>query len=311
VHPGLFDLAIDSYPPAALVTLFDQALDGDLVEAISISLQRQKLVEAVVIQRRYLPKSPSEVKFGTLPGEHVVTENGTKYAVALGNAQNTGLFLDMAEGRRWLKENANGKRVLNLFAFTCSLSVAALAGGASHVVNVDMAKGPLSMGRLSHRLNGIEMSRVEFFSYNVLKSWNRMKSKGPFDIVIIDPPSFQKGSFVASRDYAKVVRKLPGLLPPTGGLVLAALNSPKLGPRFITDLFSTEYPEASTEASNSSDCNTESKMLGRIANPDVFADITPDAGLKLLLFSMGPLGTNRSTKLEPTYSLPIEEDECI
>jgi 23S rRNA (cytosine1962-C5)-methyltransferase len=247
----------------------------EFIADLSNALRRQAPVKAIVVQRRYLSKSPSEVVHGQLPENHVVQENGINYAVALGGSQNTGLFLDMAEGRRWLKENSRGKRVLNLFSFTCSLSVAALAGDASHVVNVDMAKGPLSSGRATHRLNNLDMSKVEFFSYNVLKSWNKIKSKGPFDIVVVDPPSFQKGSFIASRDYAKVVRKLPGLLPPSGGLVLAALNSPELGPRFITDLFSSE-------------CSLESELLDRISNPPSFREKSSQAGLKLMLFDVGP-----------------------
>ena len=210
--PDLANIAVDFYPPVALVTLFAHHTDTLVAEVVA-SLQAQARVEAVVVQLRHLPRSPSEVAYGELPekGTHVVVENGVKYAVALGRAQNSGLFLDMAEGRRWLKANAKHQRVLNLFSFTCSLSVAALAGGASHVVNVDMAKGALATGRASHRLNGLDRN-AEFLSYNILKSFNNIKKRGPYDIVVIDPPTHQKGSFVAARDYAKVARHVMELL---------------------------------------------------------------------------------------------------
>ena len=59
----------------------------------------------------------------------------------------------MKPGRDWLLQNAAGKRVLNLFAYTCSLSVAAIHGGAEEVINLDMASAALATGRKNHQLN--------------------------------------------------------------------------------------------------------------------------------------------------------------
>jgi len=270
VFPGFEHVTIDHYPPAVLITFFEhRANEAELIKSTVEALDI-KHVKAVVIQRRYLPKSPSEIHYGELPHDHVVTENGIKYSVTLGKTQNSGLFLDMVSGRDWLRNNAKGKRVLNLFSFTCSISVAALAGGAEHVVNFDMAKGALNTGRLNHRINDINMNRVEFFAHDILKSWGKIKKKGPFDIVVIDPPSFQKGSFVATKDYTKVIRRLPEFINP-GGLVLAALNSPELDTAFIKGIFKKECPQ--------------SRFIKRIENPAAFPDTNPECSLKLMLFS--------------------------
>ncbi|MCT7000003.1 class I SAM-dependent methyltransferase, partial [Salmonella enterica] len=82
---------------------------------------------------------------------------------------------------------AKGLRVLNLFAYTCGFSVAAIEGGAEHVVNLDMARGVLSRGRDNHRLNGHDLSRVTFLGHDLFKSWAKVIHSGPYDLVIIDP----------------------------------------------------------------------------------------------------------------------------
>ena len=269
-YDGLDGITIDFYPPVVLITLFYEQLD-EIVEQIVFTLEQQQLVSSVVIQKRFLPKAPSTVVYGELPDKHVISERDINYLVKLGETQNSGLFLDMSEGRRWVREHTKNKRVLNLFSFTCSISVAALMGGASHVVNYDMAKGALRVGRENHRINNIDMSRVEFFPYDILKSWGRIKRKGPYDLVIVDPPSFQKGSFIAERDYRKVVRRLAELLN-SRGQVLASLNSPELDTKFILDMFEQEFPDL--------------RFVKRINNPVAFLDVNPERSLKLMLFSL-------------------------
>ena len=96
----------------------------------------------LVLQHRYRPDSACEWLSGEPLETWDIVENGLRFRLDLGRNQNTGLFLDMRLGRRWVQEQAAGRRVLNLFAYTCGFSVAAIAGGASQVVNLDMARGP-------------------------------------------------------------------------------------------------------------------------------------------------------------------------
>ena len=226
-----------------------------------------------MLQHRYLPDSATQWLLGEERDEWLISENGLRFKLDLGKKQNTGLFLDMRYGRRWVQAQARGKRVLNLFAYTCGFSVAAIAGGAEHVVNLDMARAALSRGRDNHRLNGHDLGRVSFLGHELFKSWGKVKKSGPYDLVIIDPPSFQKGSFVLTQDYRKVLRRLPELLGEQG-LVLACMNDPDIGPDFLRQSMALEAPGL--------------RFVERLDNPPEFADSQPDSGLKALVFASQP-----------------------
>ncbi len=198
-----------------------------------------------------------------------IIEHGLRYRLDLCRRQNSGLFLDMRYGRNWVQENAAGKRVLNLFAYTCGFSVAAIEGGATGVVNLDMARAALTRGRDNHRLNGHALAQVEFLGHELFKSWGKVKKLGPYDLVIIDPPSFQKGSFVLTSDYRKVLRRLPELLA-DGGEVLACVNDPAVGCDFLIEGMAAEAPLL--------------RFAERLANPPEFPDADPEGGLKVLRF---------------------------
>jgi len=157
------------------------------------------------------------------------------------NNQNSGFFADMKIGREFVRDNADGKRILNLFSYTCAFSVAAFKGNADSVVNVDMNKSVLETGRDNHRLNNVEIRGTRYMPYNILKSFSRIKKAGPYDLIIIDPPSFQKGSFAATKDYQKIIRRLPELASQEC-TVLSCLNSPTLDSQFILDLYKEEAP---------------------------------------------------------------------
>jgi 23S rRNA (cytosine1962-C5)-methyltransferase len=93
-------------------------------------------------------------------------------------------------------------------------------------------------------------------------------------LVIIDPPSYQKGSFIATKDYAKLMRRLPELLAP-GGYALLCLNAPELGLDFLQDQMKELAPEL--------------KFVERVANPAAFADVSPERSLKVLAYQMPAL----------------------
>ncbi len=90
-------------------------------------------------------------------------------------------------------------------------------------------------------------------------------------MVIVDPPSYQKGSFIATKDYAKLMRRLPELLAP-GGYALLCLNAPELGLAFLQDQMQELAPEL--------------KFVERVANPATFADVSPERSLKVLAYQM-------------------------
>ncbi|PMV21115.1 MULTISPECIES: class I SAM-dependent methyltransferase [unclassified Pseudomonas] len=269
--PGLEQLTVDWLQGVLLVSLFKEP-DAAQLDALKQLLRSQFGRYTVALQHRYLPQSTTEWLVGEPVEEQIIVEGGLRYLIDLGKKQNSGLFLDMRHGRNWVREQARGMRVLNLFAYTCGFSVAAIEGGAEHVVNLDMARGALSRGRDNHRLNGHDLSKVSFLGHDLFKSWAKVTNSGPYDLVIIDPPSFQKGSFLLTKDYQRVLRRLPDLLTPQG-TVLACMNDPAFGEDFLIDGVTREAPGLN--------------FVERLANPPEFPDIDPQSGLKALVFRQG------------------------
>jgi len=276
--PGLEQLTVDWLQGVLMVSLFREpepaqlaALKDMLGELVQSAAWQGSGAHTLLLQHRYLPLSPAEWLLGEAIDEWTLAEGGLQYRVDLGKKQNNGLFLDMRHGRDWVRANAEGKRVLNLFAYTCGFSVAAIAGGAEHVVNLDMSRAALSRGRDNHRLNGHDLGKVAFLGHDLFKSWGKVINSGPYDLVIIDPPSFQKGSFLLTKDYQRVLRRLPELLGP-GGTVLACMNDPSIGPDFLIDGVTREAPALRFEQ--------------RLENPPEFPDSDANSGLKALVFRL-------------------------
>jgi 23S rRNA (cytosine1962-C5)-methyltransferase len=268
-YPELEHVNIDWIAPALIITLYAE-VERDWLEVVCSELGAMfPKSESLQVQYRCRPKAPFEVMQGNELTELTAVENGLKYHISLGRAQNTGLFLDIANGRSWVKANSQDKNVLNLFSYTCGFSVAAIAGGAQRVVNIDMAKGALSTGRDNHRLNGHDVSRVIFQGIDIFKSWSRLKKYGPYDLLISDPPSFQKGSVNIQRDYYKIISRIPQLVKP-GGMLMLCLNSPDLDDDFLQQQVIEHCP----------DC----QLVGKIENPEVFKEAQQGKGLKVYLY---------------------------
>ncbi len=275
LHPGCEHLTLDAYPPAWLLTSF-QPLADDALATIgdALAARWQEIAPDVplcwLLQVRHGGRTETRTMAGTLPDPHVVTEDGARYLVHLARGQNHGLFLDMAEGRRWVRALAQarpGLRVLNLFAYTCAFSVVARQAGAAQVSNVDMSAGALAIGRSNHLLNGID-GGTSFLAHDIFHSWGKLTRGGPYDLVICDPPSYQKGSFGATKDYARVLRRLPALLAP-GGHALLCLNAPEIGSDVLLAQLQAEAPGL--------------RCLQRLPNPPAFTDASPERALKVLV----------------------------
>lgn len=186
----------------------------------------------------------------------------------MGQARNTGLFLDMRNGRRWVQTHSKGTRVLNLFAYTCGFSVAVVAGGAKSVLNVDMSSAALNVGRENHRLNQQSLEQVRFEKLNIFKSFGRLKRRGPFDLLICDPPTFQKGSVDIAQDYPKILHRLDEFMAP-GATLLLCLNAPELGRDFLIQHMALIAPHYI--------------LVEEINPPEVYVE-TEGKGLKVLCF---------------------------
>ncbi|WP_305817898.1 class I SAM-dependent methyltransferase [Photobacterium leiognathi] len=273
---GLEQITVDWLQGQVLVSLFKEPSPEFLAELTTLLNKLTATAEwqnsgatSLLLQHRDRLGSPMDVIWGETSEYQDVIESGLVYKLDLGRKQNNGLFLDMRFGRDWVREQAEGKRVLNLFAYTCGFSVAAIAGGAEHVVNLDMAKAALNRGRDNHHLNKHDLKKVSFLGHELFKSWGKVRKYGPYDLIIIDPPSFQKGSFALTKDYQKILRRLPELLT-ENGTVLACVNDPSITSDFLIEGMAAEAPELVFEK--------------RLENPPEFKDIEPEGGLKALVF---------------------------
>ena len=281
LFPGCEQWALDAYAPVLLLTSFKPVAEEQLATIGAALEARWQQIGAGaplswVFQCRHEGSSETRLMAGSVPEPHVVTENGTRYRVHVLKGQNHGLFLDMAEGRRWVRAHVAshperdrpGLKVLNLFAYTCAFSVVARQAGAKQVLNLDMSQGALTIGQQNHRLNEIN-DGASFLAHDIFSTWGKITRGGPYHLIIIDPPSYQKGSFVATKDYAKLMRRLPDLLRP-GGHALLCLNAPELGQDFLQDQMRELAPEL--------------EFIERVANPAVFADISAEKSLKVLVY---------------------------
>jgi len=260
--------SIDTILSLAFYFEIDSKRETELLEMIKNFLTSSRHT-TLVLQRRYLNQAPTEVLIGELEEDLFILENQIKIKLNLHSNLNSGYFPDMKNGRAYIRSIAKDKNILNLFSYTCAFSLAALKGEASSVTNIDMSKGALSTGRKNHHLNNIDTSNVTFYPHNILKSFSRIKRDGPFDIVIIDPPTFQKGSFEATKDYNKIIKRLETFTK-KGTIVLACLNSPDLDENFIIDIFKEFAPEF--------------KFVKRLENVEEFKSLDENRSLKNLIF---------------------------
>ncbi len=272
-YRGLEFITVDWFSPVLWVVIFDE-IDAQLALSINDLLMdcaaKYSGIEAVIVQKRKRPNPEQSVIYGVVPETLYAQESGFIFHINLLANQNTGFFLDAKPARQWVYKNASGKRVLNLFAYTCAFSVSALGGGASQVVNVDMAKGAITTGQRNHALNNLDGKGAVFLTHNIFKVVNKLKRYGPFDVIVCDPPSFQKGGFIVEKDYVRLLKKVLPLLAP-GGEALLCLNATWLGPEYLLD--------AMREA------GFQYASCQRLPQRPDFPEQNPDLGLKMMVFS--------------------------
>lgn len=271
LYEGLEHLCIDWFAPVVLITAYQHIENLEVMRESITSADVCSQVSSIVIQKRFEKNAPSQLLQGAALEEVIVKENGLLFEVRPGLQQNAGLFLDMRLLREWLLENSQCRNVLNLFAYTCSLSVAALAGGARSVTNVDMSKTSMRWGERNHEHNNQDMRCVSSIPHNLFTSWGRIKQFGRYDLVIIDPPSRQRGSFDVEKNYPAVLKKLPQLCNPQAE-VIATVNSPFLDADYLVALFAKHAPTSS--------------YIDSISPAPEFADKYPQKGLKIYRFAM-------------------------
>lgn len=179
--------------------------------------------------KKAIDQEPAELLAGEDPGEIVVREGGFQFVVEPAGGYSSGLFLDQRSNRRWVAD-LGAKRLLNLFAYTCSFTVCAAVAGAE-TCSVDAVKRVLGHGRRNLELNGIDPSSGHrFLVEDAKKVVSRLVRRGEqFDLVVLDPPTFGRAYgrvFRIEKDLQQMVRDCFGLLAPGGRMLVCANYAP-------------------------------------------------------------------------------------
>jgi len=219
-------------PPRALLEALAERVGARTVYVKARPVQASVLDEEA--RRAHAPTAPL---LGPPVEQVEVRENGLRFLVRPGAGLNVGLFLDMRSVRAAVRAAAAGKTVLNCFAYTCAFGVAALAGGAARVLNLDVSRRYLDWGRENTALNGYAAPLTDFVKGDVFDWLERLARRGQrFDMLILDPPSYsttRTTRFSVERDTAALVARAARVVQP-GGWLIACTNCEQLGLRGFT-----------------------------------------------------------------------------
>ena len=229
---GCPDLVVDCYGTTAVLYDYTETPErGEVsIRAAQGFLQaRLPWLQSGVVKRRNSHSAEERrgrLLFGEAP-DTKVQENGVWYALDLCLNRDASLYLDTRQLRRWAVQNLSGRSVLNAFAYTGSLGVAALAGGASRAVQLDLNRSFLDIAKTSCTLNGFPIHKADFLIGDFWVQVNRLKRAGEsFDCVFLDPPFFSAGSrgvLDLNWDSSRLINKVRPLVKDGGWLV--AINN--------------------------------------------------------------------------------------
>ncbi len=226
------NLVLDVYGQTLLIHNYAEAPGNNQVsirDVIEVTTKSLNWLHAGILKTRNgttREEKNGVLVFGAEPNTKIL-ENGVWYALDLTLNRDASLYLDTRQLRKWLTEHMRGKSVLNAFAYTGSFSVAALAGGASRVIQIDRNDKFLNLAKQSYALNNFPVSKNDFLAQDFFTAVARFKSsKQLFDCVILDPPFFSftsKGKVDQVRESARLINKVRPLV--NDGGVLIAINN--------------------------------------------------------------------------------------
>ncbi|MGB7978546.1 MAG: class I SAM-dependent methyltransferase [Chlamydiales bacterium] len=210
----------DPEPPEALVNETGEAL-SKLFDA-----REEDIYWRSRVKRR---KDQQYEKAGESKEFFPVLEYGVQFLINLTDYLDTGLFLDHRETRQLVASHAKGKKVLNLFAYTCSFSVHAALQGALYTKSVDMSNTYTDWGRENFLINALSLKNHPIIRADCLKFLDEEGEK--YDVIVIDPPTISRSKkmdqmFDIQIDYPDLLSKAMTLLNPKG-ILFFSTNSRK------------------------------------------------------------------------------------
>ena len=227
------DLVIDLYASTLVMHNYaDEPAEGKSIiqDAQKFLLNKLVWLHAGIVKTRNAKtqdEKRGQLLFGEKP-DTKIKEHGVWYSVDLTMNRDASLYLDTRSLRKWLIHHIKGKTVLNTFAYTGSLGVAALAGGARRVVQHDLNRQYLNVAKTSCTLNGFPIHKQDFISEDFFTFVGKLKRKNEtFDCVLVDPPYFSttpKGRVDQINESARLINKVRPIVN-EGGYLIAINNA--------------------------------------------------------------------------------------
>ncbi|TNF65071.1 MAG: hypothetical protein EP303_00015 [Deltaproteobacteria bacterium] len=226
-----YHVAVDRYPSKAVVHVFQKERDADddrakqRVQDVLLTLPEALGIDPsdlVVKVRRKHDQGDQYARISQQDADMVVSEGDLRFVVNLEDRIDTGLFLDHRAVRAYALEHCKGKRMLNLFAYTCSVSVAAAVGGATQTTSVDLSNTYLDWGKKNFEANGLDPAKHRFFRNDATR-WIA-KNRNIYDWIFINPPTFSrskmsKGDFNIHKDHKTLIENAMHSLDKNGELI--------------------------------------------------------------------------------------------
>lgn len=223
-----FPFIVDVYKDNAIIyEKRDEEIDAEKFDHFNFIISAVKNVlnipeEKVVIKSR--KRQTGDTQYNKLEDRNelmVVKEYNAEFLVNLHDYLDTGLFLDHRPLRQIINKSASGKKVLNLFSYTGSISVAAAVGGASKVTSVDMSSTYQNWAKKNFEQNNISLGNHTFIVDSALEYLEKASQR--FDIIVLDPPTFSNSKnmeedFEVEKDQVFLIKHCLRLLDPNGVL---------------------------------------------------------------------------------------------
>ncbi len=230
-YEGFPDLVVDLFGQTLLISNHAKppdALDNYLPSIFDFYRRNLSWLSCGLLKHRNatdLALRRGIIVFGSRP-DNAIIENGVTYALNLTLNQDSSLYLDTRHLRAYLTQNMAHKSLLNCFAYTGTLGIGALAGGARYVVQTDLNKSALALAQQSAQLNHFP-GRMETLPMDFFKAVAYFKQQQTlFDCVILDPPLYSstpQGTVDLLHNWLRLINKVRPLIAHNG--LLIAINN--------------------------------------------------------------------------------------
>ena len=171
--------------------------------------------------------------------------NGVHFSLELTKFKHVGVFPEQAANWDWLSARlGEGKRMLNLFAYTGGASLAGRTTGAD-VTHVDAIKQVVTWTRMNMELSGLD--GIRWCVEDALKYARREVKRGNgYDLIVMDPPAWGLGpkgeKWKLEDQLGQLVEATAQLVPSGGALIMNTYSG--LGPSALENVWRSALPDA-------------------------------------------------------------------